>query len=113
GGSGGGGGVATLTRPSAVTTGAAVSGLNPKGLLLFVALLPQFIGEGGWPAWSQMFVLGLVFIVSALAVYALLGIFAGRVLAGSARASRLLTGVAGAAMLCVAAGMAAQHFLSI
>lgn len=117
----GGGGVATLTRVRAETgvekhtkvlaTGAAVSGLNPKGLMLFIALLPQFVGDGGWPVWTQMFVLGLVFIASALAVYALLGVFAGKVLAGSERASRILTGVAGVAMMCVAAGMAVQHFL--
>jgi len=113
-----GGGVATLTRPQvgvekhAVVTGAAVSGLNPKGLMLFIALLPQFVGaEATWPVWTQMFVLGLVFIASATVVYTLLGVFAGRVLAGSERASRILTGVAGGAMICVAAGMLAQHLL--
>ena len=113
-----GGGVATLTRPQvgvekhAVVTGAAVSGLNPKGLMLFIALLPQFVGaEATWPVWTQMFVLGLVFIASATVFYALLGVFAGRVLAGSERASRILTGVAGGAMMCGAAGMLAQHLL--
>ena len=116
----GGGGVATLTRPEVgvakrqrtVATGAAVSGLNPKGLMLFIALLPQFVGaDAAWPVWTQMFVLGLVFIASAMVVYALLGLFAGRVLAGSERASRILTRVAGGAMMCVAAGMLVQHFL--
>jgi len=114
----GGGGVATLTRPDTrvearrktIATGAAVSGLNPKGLMLFIALLPQFVGDG-WPLAAQMFLLGLVFIASALVVYALLGVFAGKVLAGSERASRILTGVAGVAMMCVAAVMAVQHFL--
>lgn len=113
-----GGAVATLVRPQVgvekhvVATGAAVSGLNPKGLMLFIALLPQFVGTGAaWPVWTQMFVLGLVFIASATVVYALLGVFAGRVLAGSERASRILTGVAGGAMMCVAAGMLAQHLL--
>ncbi|QGU05486.1 LysE family translocator [Corynebacterium comes] len=114
-----GGGVATLTRTDAVVdkrkriiaTGAAVSGLNPKGLMLFIALLPQFVAPAAWPVTAQMFVLGLVFIVSATCFYALLGIFAGRVLAGSAQASRILTGVAGGAMMVVAAAMLAQHFL--
>jgi threonine/homoserine/homoserine lactone efflux protein len=115
-----GGGVAVLTRAEAgvekrarvVATGAAVSGLNPKGLMLFIALLPQFVVTGQpVPVSLQMFVLGLVFIASATAVYALLGVFAGRVLAGSERASRILTGVAGGAMMVVAAGMLAQHFL--
>lgn len=115
----GGGGVATLTRAEAavekragtVAAGAAVSGLNPKGLMLFIALLPQFIAPAGWPAAAQMFALGLLFIASATTFYALLGLFAGRVLAGSERGSRILTGVAGAAMMVVAAGMLAQHLL--
>lgn len=115
-----GGGVAVLSRVEAgvekrtraVATGAAVSGLNPKGLMLFIALLPQFVAPGqALPLSLQMFILGLVFIASATTVYALLGIFAGRVLAGSERASRILTGVAGVAMMIVAAGMLAQHFL--
>ena len=114
-----GGGVATLTRERldvekqvrTVATGAAVSGLNPKGLMLFIALLPQFVSAGGWPVAGQMFVLGLVFIASSTVVYTLLGVFAGKVLAGSERASRILTGVAGGAMMVVAAVMLAQHFL--
>lgn len=115
-----GGGVGVLMRAEAgvekrirtVATGAAVSGLNPKGLMLFIALLPQFVSPGqAMPVSGQMFALGLVFIASATSFYGLLGMFAGRVLAGSERASRLLTGVAGAAMMAVAAGMLAQHFL--
>lgn len=114
-----GGGVATLTRADAVVekptrtvaTGAAVSGLNPKGLMLFIALLPQFVAPVGWPVAAQMFALGLLFIASATSFYALLGLFAGRVLAGSERASRILTGVAGVAMMVVAAAMLVQHLL--
>ncbi len=112
-----GGGVATLTRREVgerthtILAGAAVSGLNPKGLMLFIALLPQFVSAGEWPVAAQMFLLGLVFIVSATVVYALLGMFVGRVLTGSERASRILTGVAGGAMMVVAVGMLAQHLL--
>ena len=89
---------------STVAAGAAVSGLNPKGLMLFIALLPQFIAPAGWPAAAQMFALGLLFIASATTFYALLGLFAGRVLAGSERGSRILTGVAGAAAASRPAG---------
>lgn len=126
-GTGGGvsGGAGTLIRPRVTTPaptarrrlavllqGATVSGLNPKGLMLFVALLPQFVSPAAtWPAAGQMLVLGLVFIASALAVYSLLGFFARAVLAGSARAARVLTGVAGGAMLVLAAGMLGQHLL--
>jgi len=116
---GGGHAVTTLERTRVrwtterrtVARGAAVSGLNPKGLMLFIALLPQFVAAGDWPIAGQMVVLGCVFIVTAMTVYALLGVFAGRLLAGSERASRLLTGVAGGAMMCVAAVMLAQQVL--
>ncbi len=100
-------------RPMAMLLqGAAVSGLNPKGLMLFVALLPQFVSPAGeWPVAGQIIALGLVFIASALGVYSLLGGFARTVLAGSDRASRVLSGVAGGAMLLVAAGMLGQQLL--
>lgn len=118
----GGGGVATLERartrvqPRAaqvIAQGATVSGLNPKGLMLFIALLPQFVDAGAvWPVGAQMFALGCVFIVSATSVYALLGVVARTTLSASARASRILTGVAGAAMILVAVVMTAEHFLT-
>ncbi len=115
-----GGGVATLERPGLrtrgtvqiIAQGATVSGLNPKGLLLFVALLPQFVSPAApLPVWAQMFILGLVFIASALSVYTVLGLTARRLLAGSERASRVITAVAGTAMIVVAVVMLAEHFL--
>lgn len=118
----GGGGVALATaiRPARtrpwrlVLQGAAVSGLNPKGLLLFIAMLPQFVSvTAAWPPGAQLFTLGLVFVVSAVMFYAGLGLFARKVLRGSERATRLLTGVAGAAMLLLAAGMLGRQFLGI
>src|ERR1700739_1949666 len=63
-------GIATLTRPPTpvaaadqasqpwarqAAKGAGVSGLNPKALLLFLALLPQFITRGAaWPLPAQI-----------------------------------------------------------
>lgn len=50
--------------------GACVSGLNPKVLLLFLALLPQFISAGAaWAMPVQILALGLVHLVSCAAVY--------------------------------------------
>lgn len=116
-----GGAVATLEKTRApvqpatvqlIAQGATVSGLNPKGLLLFIALLPQFVtADSALPVWLQMFALGCLFIVSAVTVYAILGLSARRLLAGSDRGARVLTGVAGAAMVLVAVVMLAQHFL--
>ncbi len=40
--------------------GAAISGLNPKGLLVFFAILPQFVVvSGAWPVPMQLAVLGI------------------------------------------------------
>lgn len=45
--------------------GIGVSGLNPKGLLIFVALLPQFTNpQSPWPLAAQMIVLGLTFTLT-------------------------------------------------
>lgn len=117
----GGGGVATMERTRAqapagnlqvIMQGATVSGLNPKGLMLFIALLPQFVAaELAVPVWAQMFILGSEFILSAMIVYALLGIFARKVLANSDRGSRILSGVAGVAMIAVALGMLIEFLI--
>src|SRR5690606_8685669 len=63
-----GGGWAVLRK------GVGVSGLNPKGLLILVALLPQFTdGGGAWPVAAQIALLGLVFSLSCAAFYLEIG----------------------------------------
>ena len=48
--------------------GAGVSGLNPKGLLVLVVLLPQFTdAAGAWPIPVQLAVLGLIFVAQLCA----------------------------------------------
>jgi threonine/homoserine/homoserine lactone efflux protein len=55
--------------------GAGVSGLNPKALLLFLALLPQFTDVAyAWPMPVQIMVLGLVHTLSCAAVYSGVGV---------------------------------------
>ena len=51
-------------------------------------------------------------MAAARRFYALLGVVARTTLSASARASRILTGVAGAAMILVAVVMTAEHFLT-
>ena len=91
-------GRATLAR------GVGVSALNPKGLLLFVALLPQFTSpRWSWPLAAQLGLLGLVFVVNCAAFYLCLGTFARRVLHARPAAALALTRFSGAAMIVIGA----------
>jgi threonine/homoserine/homoserine lactone efflux protein len=91
-------GRATLAR------GMGVSALNPKGLLLFVALLPQFTSpRWSWPLAAQLGLLGLVFVVNCAAFYLCLGTFARRILHARPAAALALTRFSGAAMIVIGA----------
>ncbi len=94
-----------VNRPSTtahVRRGIGVSGLNPKGLLIFVAMLPQFTdSRGSWPLPLQLAVLGLVFVASCGAFYAIVGLSARVILAARPAASGLISRVSGAAMIAV------------
>ncbi|MFL6077718.1 MAG: LysE family translocator [Mycobacteriales bacterium] len=101
---------ATGTPPAAtgwaatLARGVGVSGLNPKGLLIFVALLPQFARPGrAWPLAVQMSALGLVFVVTCAAFYLLLGSVAGTVLHSRPAAARAVGRLSGAGMVAVGA----------
>ncbi len=53
--------------------------LNPKGLLLFLSLLPQFVSpSAAFPVGLQLLVLGVVHTVNCAIVYSAVGIGAGR-----------------------------------
>jgi threonine/homoserine/homoserine lactone efflux protein len=85
-----------------VSRGVGVSGLNPKGLLIFVALLPQFTDPGGrWPATVQLAALGLVFVVTCGAFYTVVGHSARAILGARPGVARLVSQISGAAMVLV------------
>ena len=83
--------------------GAGVSGLNPKGLLVLVVLLPQFTdAAGAWPIPVQLAVLGLIFVASCALVYSVVGVGAKAVLRARPSAMRILSRVSGGAMVVLA-----------
>jgi threonine/homoserine/homoserine lactone efflux protein len=120
-------GTTTVARPSAPRTavaapagtglgtlarGIGVSGLNPKGLLLFLALLPQFTSpRWNWPLAGQLGFLGLVFIFTCAVFYFCLGSFARKILHARPAAARAVTRFSGAAMIIIGALLLVDRLL--
>lgn len=91
--------------------GACVSGLNPKVMLLLLALLPQFLSaSAAWAIPLQIAALGVVHIVSCAAVYLAVGYGAGAVLRTRPRAARMVGRLSGVAMIVIAALMLGRTF---
>jgi threonine/homoserine/homoserine lactone efflux protein len=75
--------------------GAIVNVLNPKTALFFLAFLPQFVDTNRGAAWSQVIVLGLVFVALGLvsdSLYALAGDAVGSFLRSRAQTMRGISG---------------------
>ncbi|MGW7619567.1 LysE family translocator [Streptomyces antimycoticus] len=82
--------------------GAGISGLNPKALLLYFSLFPQFIHpSGGWPVAAQTGLLGTVHMTACAAVYLAVGVLARTVLKTRPSAARTVTRVSGVMMIAL------------
>lgn len=85
-------------------TGFGVSGLNPKVLLLLLALLPQFTDTGSaWPIGGQVLALGLLHVAGSFVVYMGVGTGARLVLRTRPAVALWVTRGSGAVLLGVAA----------
>ncbi|MFC9426232.1 LysE family translocator [Streptomyces sp. NPDC056987] len=109
--------LATGTESVAVTTGAepvagsswrialkgaGISGLNPKALLLYFSLFPQFIDAGaGWPVAAQTGLLGALHMAACAVVYLAVGVLARTVLRTRPSTARAVTRVSGALMIAI------------
>jgi threonine/homoserine/homoserine lactone efflux protein len=82
--------------------GVGVSGLNPKGLLIFLAVLPQFTNpHAAWPVAGQIGVLGLAFMLTCAVFYLVLGSIARTVLHARPAIGRTVSRLSGAAMVAI------------
>ena len=80
--------------------GLGISALNPKALLLFVALLPQFTTPAGrWPLAVQIVILGLIHIGTCAVVYTSVGAGARVVLRTRPSAAHIVARISGVAMV--------------
>ncbi|MFB8277011.1 LysE family translocator [Nocardia colli] len=97
---------------TSVLRGIGISGLNPKAILLFLALLPQFTDRtGSWPLAAQIGTLGLIHTLSCAAIYLCVGVLARTVLRARPTAARIVTRVSGVAMLIIGTLLLVERLL--
>src|SRR5215472_4542547 len=93
-------GPAARTDRATFVKGIGVSGLNPKGLLVFLAVLPQFATpRGAWPLAVQLAVLGLVSV-------------AHKILGGRPSVARVVSRFSGVAMIVLGVLLLAEHLFT-
>ncbi len=86
--------------------GIAISGLNPKVLLMFLAIIPQFLTtQAEWSMANQTLFLGLIHIVNCALIYPMVGIGAGLTLRRHPRLATVISRVSGVLMIAIALGM--------
>ncbi|SCE00705.1 LysE family translocator [Streptomyces sp. DvalAA-19] len=84
--------------------GLGISGLNPKALLLYFSLFPQFIDPAtGWPVAAQTGLLSTVHLTACAVVYLAVGVLARTVLSTRPSAARVVTRISGAMMIAIGA----------
>jgi threonine/homoserine/homoserine lactone efflux protein len=90
--------VAGTVRPrrSVFADGVVVGAANPKAIVFFAAILPQYVDAGGAPPGLQMAFLGLVFVLIALLSDGVWGLAAGTARQWFARSPGRLARLGGA-----------------
>lgn len=88
-----------------------VSGLNPKVLLLFLALLPQFTDpNSSWALSIQLIILGIIHIISSFIVYSLVGYGSQTVLQTRPEAAMMISRISGILMIIIATLLIIDQF---
>ena len=83
--------------------GVGISGLNPKVLLLFFALLPPFIHpQMVLSPTTQIILLGMIHLLSCAVVYVLVGVAANKLLRTRPYAVKVVSRISGSLMILIA-----------
>ena len=94
--------------------GLGTSGTNPKALLLYLALIPQFVDPAAALALPlQSLVLGLSHFGVSVLVYTLVALGARRLLRSRPAAARVVTLASGILMVCVALVLLGERLLPL
>ncbi|MER8224424.1 LysE family translocator [Streptomyces sp. NPDC094143] len=102
GAAGPGAGTEGSSRLRVMLRGAGTSGLNPKALLLYFSLFPQFIDPAGsWPVATQTGLLGALHMTACAVVYLAVGVLARTVLSTRPAVARAVTRASGAVMIVI------------
>ncbi len=95
-----------VNRTSLFRQGLAVATLNPKAILFYIAIVPQFASvSAAWSLSVQFAVLGAIFVLGCLVIYVPVGFLAGRVIAARPVVSQIVTYVAGVIMVLLSVGL--------
>ncbi|MFJ2771028.1 LysE family translocator [Streptomyces sp. NPDC087300] len=98
------------SRVQIMLKGAGISGLNPKALLLYFSLFPQFIDTAtGWPVAAQTGLLGTLHMTACAVVYLAVGVLARTVLKARPTAARAVTRASGAMMIVIGGFLLAER----
>lgn len=94
--------------------GLGTSGTNPKALLLYLALIPQFIDlNAGLPAPVQTGILGISHVLVSAVVYTGVALGARRLLASRPAAARIVTLASGVIMLGLGALLLGEQIMAL
>ncbi|WP_130732844.1 LysE family translocator [Komagataeibacter xylinus] len=97
-----------------IAKGFAISGLNPKALLFFLALLPQFTNPGSsWPIFLQIGILGIIHTINCVSIYLMVGFGARTILSSRPKASIVMGYISGAFMIVLGLGLASEDIMKL
>lgn len=94
--------------------GMGTSGINPKGLLFYVALVPQFVSpEESLPVPVQSGLLGLTFVLLVAVVYTCVALLSRKLLHSRPGAARKVTLASGIIMLALGAVLLSEQLVPL
>ncbi|MDQ0730359.1 LysE family translocator [Arthrobacter sp. B1I2] len=107
-----GGGSGTQLRT--FLQGMGTSGINPKGLLFYVALIPQFVSsEAPFPVPVQSGLLGMTFVALAGLVYTVVALLSRTLLQSRPGAARAVTLASGIIMVALGAVLLGEQLVPL